>query len=336
MRLNTKWRKWSVSEVESEKSNFHIQQTNKPNLGDDYSSPKEPPKDETRKRKPEFKKSKLKEPREKKDVKKGIQEVKEIPFYDMPQDTKDRIYDTDFPNMLDWSRESGLDRGMVKIANDMNDIVSLNGNRIKRLGNAVSIMISKFAEDQCGTDIFPGNEFWDEDALLNRVMTKVPIHICRKDRELEKVILILDTSPSCSEQAMMYANIARAVIGHGLVEMYDAPNAYITRKFCPVKKKFVEFMDAETILEQKIARWKHFHNRHIIFFGDTDGWRIVRESMENNTIHWFMNIRGDELDDWLGTAKLESLKLLPSQARKRIINNIFTTDDFINAIKRLK
>ena len=83
--------KEKTSEVESEKSNFHIQQTNKPNLGDDYSSPKEPPKDETRKRKPEFKKSKLKEPREKKDVKKGIQEVKEIPLYDMPQDTKDRI-----------------------------------------------------------------------------------------------------------------------------------------------------------------------------------------------------------------------------------------------------
>jgi len=197
-------------------------------------------------------------------------------------------------------------------------------------------MISKFAEDQCGTDVYPGTEFWDEDALLNRVMTKVPIHICRKDRELEKVILILDTSPSCSRQAMLYANIARSVVGHGLVEMYDAPNGYITRKYCPVKKKFIEFMDSETIITNRFALWEEWKNRHIIFFGDTDGWDIVTNAMKNNTLYWFMNIETEELEEYLDGYKGRKLTRMPSAFRRRIYTNIMNTKDFINAIKRLK
>ena len=207
---------------------------------------------------------------------------------------------------------------MVDIANDMNQGMTQKGRRLRRLGNYTSIMIGKFAEDQCGNDIYPGNEFWDEDALLNRVLTKVPIHICRKDRELDKVILILDTSPSCSDQALLYANIAKSVVGHGLVEMYDAPNAYITRKFCPVKKKFVEFMDADEIVSADFDNWQHWKKRHIIFFGDTDGWSIVHKAMKRNTIHWFMNIDTDDFDSWHTKRREGQLARVGGNVRKRI------------------
>ena len=331
MRIKTGWRNWKVSTTQ--KVEWDSQYA--PKSGNGEPLPDNPPKEKPKpkKRKPLESPQGIPKP---KLISKDNDEVKEIPFYDMPESDRDLIDRTDYPGMLSWSKESGLNRGMVDIANDMNDVVSRRGNRFRRLGNSVNVMISKFAEDQCGNDIFPGNEFWDEDALLNRVMTKVPIHICRKDRELEKVVLILDTSPSCSEQALLYANIARAVVGQGLVEMYDAPNAYITRKFCPVKKKFVEFMDRDSLLKENIAKWKIFHNRHIIFFGDTDGWRIVYESMQNNKVHWFMNLPGDQWEDYISGSKNYALERLPKQVRQRIYTNIYNTGDFIDAIKRLK
>ena len=330
MRLKANWRNWRVrrEDVKSFRPN-----SKDVKAGDGEPSPASPDKNKKRKNsyKPHYppRKGKLKQ----KKLSKGIDSVKEHKFFEMPKNEQDEIYKTEYPHMLDWSKDSGLNRGIARYANDLNDT---EGHRFRRLGNYTDMMISKFAEDQCGTDIFPGNEFWDEDALLNRVLTKVPIHICRKDRELEKVVLILDTSPSCSEQALLYANIARSVVGHGLVEMYDAPNGYITRKYCPIKNKFVEFMDADSLIEDRFARWKKFKNRHIIFFGDTDGWNIVTEAMEINKVYWFMNIECDELDEYLSLLKMNKLMRMPKAVRKRIYTNIMNTKDFINAIKRLK
>ena len=332
MRIDTKWRNWGTHEVPGKPVKSNVPQMES---GGGKPPPDNPPEKKRPKKLRHKSEDRLKGPLQKKETNKHNTKVKEIPFYKMEEKDKHRVYDTRYPSMLDWSKDSGLDRGMVKIANDMNEGIH-NGMKIRRLGNHVSNMIAKFAEDQCGNDIYPGNEFWDEDALLNRVMTKVPIHICRKDRELDKVILILDTSPSCSQQALLYANIARSVIGHGLVEMYDAPNAYITRKFCPVRKKFVEFMDADTIVDKIVPEWGHFKKRHIIFFGDTDGWRIVTKAMKNNTINWFMNIDGGEFQDYLGISKAEKLQRLPVQCRKRIYTNIYNTKDFIDTIKKLK
>jgi hypothetical protein len=329
MRLKANWRNWRVrqEEVESFRSD-----SPKVEAGDGKPFPA-PPQRMKKRNLPDKYKKKGKGRLQQNKLNKGISSVKEYKFFEMNRNEMDEIHKTEFPHMLDWSKDSGLNRGIVKYANDLNDT---DAHRFRRLGNSTDMMISKFAEDQCGTDIFPGNEFWDEDALLNRVLTKVPIHICRKDRELEKVVLILDTSPSCSEQAMLYANIARSVVGHGLVEMYDAPNGYITRKYCPIKNKFVEFMDADTLIENHFAIWKKFKNRHIIFFGDTDGWDIVIEAIGKNKVHWFMNIECDELDEYLSLLKMNKLMRMPKAVRKRIYTNIMDLNDFINAIKRLK
>jgi len=334
MRLKANWRNWRVrrEEVKSFRPN-----SDDVEAGDGQPFPAPPQRMQKRRTSQDmYKKYLSKKPKAKlkpKKLNKGMDAVKEHKFFEMPEDERKEIRKTEFPHMLEWSRESGLNRGIVEYANDLNDTERY---RFRRLGNYTDMMISKFAEDQCGTDIYPGNEFWDEEALLNRVLTKVPIHICRKDRELEKVILILDTSPSCSEQALLYANIARTVVRHGLVEMYDAPNGYITRKYCPIKNKFIEFMDANSLIENRFAHWEKFNKRHIIFFGDTDGWNIVIKAMENNKVYWFMNIECDELEEYLSLQKVNKLRRMQKVVRKRIYPNIMDTKDFINAVKRLK
>jgi hypothetical protein len=261
-----------------------------------------------------------------------VEKVKENKFGNFEYQDRQKIRErTEYVHHLEWSerweREYGVKlRPQVNQASDFNRLIE--DYRDRRFSDAVLNMLSKYSEDQLGADVYPGTEFWDMDSLLDRVMTKVPIYNCMKDREYEKVVLILDTSPSCSQQAIWYGKLAKAAASAQLIEMYDGPNAYITRKWDCRKEKFVEFLDFSTIIDEKFSRWKLFNKRHIIFFGDHDGADIVCKAANKNTVHWFC--RDQEISEWMFEDK--------PYIRKNLITHkkISTKKDFINAIRKLR
>ena len=153
----------------------------------------------------------------------------------------------------------------------------------RRLSNMLATMVGKIAEDRAGEPII-GNDEWSVPEILNRVLTRVNINTCKQTRERERIIIILDTSPSCSKQASFFIDIAKASANLNDLEMYDAPNAFIVKRYDKSLKKFIDIgvEHASTLMQ-----WGTFRNRTIIFFGDYDGNRILAKSSKYNNIYWF-------------------------------------------------
>ena len=153
----------------------------------------------------------------------------------------------------------------------------------RRLSNMLATMVGKIAEDRAGEPII-GNDEWSVPEILNRVMTRVNINTCKQTRERERIVIILDTSPSCSKQASFFIDIAKASANLNDLEMYDAPNAFIVKRYDKSLKKFIDIgvEHASTLMQ-----WGTFRNRTIIFFGDYDGNRILAKSSKYNNIYWF-------------------------------------------------
>ena len=153
----------------------------------------------------------------------------------------------------------------------------------RRLSNMLATMVGKIAEDRAGEPII-GNDEWSVPEILNRVMTRVNINSCKQTRERERIVIILDTSPSCSKQASFFIDIAKASANLNDLEMYDAPNAFIVKRYDKSLKKFIDIgvEHASTLMQ-----WGTFRNRTIIFFGDYDGNRILAKSSKYNNIYWF-------------------------------------------------
>ena len=153
----------------------------------------------------------------------------------------------------------------------------------RRLSNMLATMVGKIAEDRAGEPII-GNDEWSVPEILNRVMTRVNINSCKQTRERERIVIILDTSPSCCKQASFFIDIAKASANLNDLEMYDAPNAFIVKRYDKSLKKFIDIgvEHASTLMQ-----WGTFRNRTIIFFGDYDGNRILAKSSKYNNIYWF-------------------------------------------------
>ena len=153
----------------------------------------------------------------------------------------------------------------------------------RRLSNMLATMVGKIAEDRAGEPII-GNDEWSVPEILNRVMTRVNINTCKQTRERERIVIILDTSPSCARYAKFFIDIARASANLNDLEMYDAPNAYIVKQYSKASKEFVDIgIDCASILME----WEALKGRTIIFFGDWDGERILCKASKDNTIYWF-------------------------------------------------
>tara|TARA_Y100000034_G_scaffold132321_1_gene195039 strand:- start:18268 stop:19368 length:1101 start_codon:yes stop_codon:yes gene_type:complete len=277
---------------------------------------------------------------------KKLKKIKELRYRALPQKQREVInQETEYVGHLDWCEhfDASRKRRARGRPNRASDLQMVKNFRDRKFQNAVHLMLSKYSEDQLGADIFPGTEFWDMDALLDRAMSKVPIYNCMKDREYEKVILILDTSPSCAQQAGWYAHMSQAAAGAELVEMYDAPNAYITRKWDPRRERFVEFLEYETILKEEFSRWEKFNRRHIIFFGDHDGADIVANAAKHNTVHWFCV--DENVAKWVTHCHNETYDdngdpvYIPKPGMSKNLiphTDIKIKEDFISAIRKLK
>ena len=154
--------------------------------------------------------------------------------------------------------------------------------RKRRLANALSVVVGKVAEDKSGEPTI-GDDEWNIDELLYRTITRRNINSCKQSRERERVILILDTSPSCAEEASFYMDIAKSAVHLNDLEMYDAPNARLVKEYDIHKNKFIPIPSGVGAV---MSKWQLFKNRTIIFFGDYDGARIVSKASKCNSVYW--------------------------------------------------
>lgn len=159
------------------------------------------------------------------------------------------------------------------------------GLKVRRLSTVLSNVISKLAEDQ-NCEPIPGDDEWNVDDLMMRKITKRPINSCKQSRDRSNIVLMLDSSPSCEEQAAFYSSIAIGAVGLNVLDVYDAPNCKVVRKFNYKIKRFQEFLSREEI-QAGITGWDYINNRTILFFGDYDGIEEVCRESKSNKIYWF-------------------------------------------------
>ena len=210
--------------------------------------------------------------------------------------------------------------------------LSLNGVRDRRLGVELARTISKLAEDNIGA-YTEGDDYWDCDRLAMRQITKESIFNCKMSREKHNIIIILDSSPSCSRYANFYSKIASQCVQYGDVELYDGPNARLVHIYKPREKSFVTFLTAEDIFNN-VHEWSLFKNRTIIFFGDSDGFYTVLKNTVHNKVYYFYTH-----DEEYFHANLEDYKEDGRDCNTKNLKpiyNIKDVDSFMKACKKLK
>jgi len=210
--------------------------------------------------------------------------------------------------------------------------LSLNGVRDRRLGVELARTISKLAEDNIGA-YTEGDDYWDCDRLAMRQITKESIFNCKMSREKHNIIIILDSSPSCSRYANFYSKIASQCVQYGDVELYDGPNARLVHIYKPREKSFVTFLTAEDIFNN-VHEWSLFKNRTIIFFGDTDGLYTVLKNTVHNKVYYFYTNNEEYFH-----ANLEDYKEYGGDCNTKNLKpiyNIKDVDSFMKACKKLK
>lgn len=191
------------------------------------------------------------------------------------------------------------------IDKDTSGISLVNDIEFKK---AFNITISKLAEDFSNNKI-EGEDFWDIDRLLLRKINKDIIYNCMNSFEKEKVIIILDTSPSCERQSLFFINIALLALRNGFIEIYTGDNGNIEKKL------------GDDNYIPKYETWG-FTGKNVLFFGDFDGYEILKSESKRNNIYYFC------CDNKFNPSTVSDLKAKTFKVKNR--------DDFIESSKRLR
>ena len=175
--------------------------------------------------------------------------------------------------------------------------------RNRKLSSTLSLLFGKIAEERMG-DSTEGLDKWDIDKIMFRRISKKVITDCKYAREKQRLVLMLDSSPSCSSMANVYSQIATESANFDDLEIYDAPNGFAHSIYNPREGKFVRLSDEE--IEYTVL-WGGFNGRTIIYFGDTDAVRSIRSSWSYNDIHWWY--RSPYEDHELKSQKLDTQRI---------------------------
>ena len=205
-------------------------------------------------------------------------------------------------------------------------------SRNRRYGTDFANLIGKLAEDNSGVDV-EGDDFWDERLLTERVVTKYSVNKCKKDRTKERIVLMLDTSPSCKRVASFYGLIAQLAAKYDDIELYDAPNGRIVHKYCRRTKDFIPIWNEEDIYN-RAYEWKYLKNRTVLLFSDSDCIPVIRKNMGVNTM---IVMAHDENNDM--AYRSERLKALGKKLENnggKLYHNINSPDKLVEVIKKLK
>lgn len=147
----------------------------------------------------------------------------------------------------------------------------------------LALLFSKIAEERTG-DKIAGRKKWDIKKIMFRRISKKLITQCKYSRDKEKIIILLDSSPSCSKMADLYSKISTEACRYEHVELYDAPNGFIHSVYSISERKYIPLTDEEL---DNVYHWLGFDGRTIIYFGDEDGTSSLQAAYKQNEIHWF-------------------------------------------------
>jgi len=201
-------------------------------------------------------------------------------------------------------------------------------SRNKRYGTAFANLIAKLAEDSSGADI-DGDEFWDEQLLTERTVTRHNINKCKKDKTKERIVLMLDTSPSCRKVADFYGLIANIAESYDDIEVYDVPNGRIVHKYSRRYKRFVPAWNLEDIVN-KAQEWKYMKNRTVLIFSDSDCTSIVEKNIGvNNAIVLCHRPRNDGYT-------LRDIETKLENKGGRIFYGVNSPDKLMEVVRKLK
>ena len=208
----------------------------------------------------------------------------------------------------------------------------LNGVKNRRLGTELSRIISKIAEDYSGTQT-EGDDFWDIERLMLRSFNNEPVTKCRMSYDKSSVVMMLDSSPSCSEQSNFYSKLAVIAAEYGDLELYDAPNGRLVHMWSPKQHEFVKFLTPADVLAG-MHKWSMFKNRVVMFFGDTDGCQTVFENTVRNKVFYFYTEREEHIIDEMEEHSRHGGSINPNNLT--IIPSVVDMATFMNKAKKMK
>ncbi|MEF8795174.1 MAG: hypothetical protein V5A48_01865 [Salinivenus sp.] len=149
----------------------------------------------------------------------------------------------------------------------------------RKTATMFAILVGKVAEDM-SYQRMPGDEFWDPRKIMRRQIDNRPLRHCKMDYTKRRLALLVDTSPSCRDEAVFYSKIASGAMLRDDIDIFLCPNGRIDARFDPEPMRFVD--------DDRGADWA-LDGRTVLYFTDWDGAdEIVTHSRACN-LYWFDN-----------------------------------------------
>ncbi len=151
--------------------------------------------------------------------------------------------------------------------------------RDRKIATTFALLVSKVAEDMSYQQQ-PGDEFWDPRKIMRRQIDNRPLRHCKMEYTKRRLALLVDTSPSCRDEAVFYSKIASGAMLRDDIDIFLCPNGRIDAKFDPEPMRFVR--------DDRGGDWG-LEGRTVLYFTDWDGHaQLVRHSRDC-TLYWFDN-----------------------------------------------
>ena len=148
-----------------------------------------------------------------------------------------------------------------------------------RIAMTFALLVSKVAEDMSYQQR-PGDEFWDPRKIMRRQIDHRPLRHCKMEYTKRRLALLVDTSPSCRDEAVFYSKIASGALLRDDIDIFLCPNGRIEAKFDPEPMRFVT--------DERGEDWA-LEGRTVLYFTDWDGSaQLVRHARTCN-LYWFDN-----------------------------------------------
>ena len=148
-----------------------------------------------------------------------------------------------------------------------------------RIASMFARLVSKVAEDMSYQQV-PGDEFWDPRKIMRRQIDRRPLQHCKMDYTKRRLALLVDTSPSCRDEAVFYSKVATGALLRDDIDIFLCPNGRIDAHFDPGPMRFVS--------DDRGSSWG-LGGRVVLYFTDWDGTDEIVEHSRDCTLYWFDN-----------------------------------------------
>lgn len=178
-------------------------------------------------------------------------------------------------------------------------------------------LVAKLAMDVDFTQRTAGQSTWDAKQLVKTAvgMQYSQIPLGKSDYTRTGLVMLLDISGSCAEQAEMFAAIAAGAIGEGMTVFFGG-NGDVYPLPMKTLRRFSSYHTAKAVVEQELRRilgpaakpcWTfaefvaRIQPNRLIIFGDWDGRRQYVQAAKKQRQHnwyWFCNQQnGDNISE---------------------------------------